>query len=64
MVDSDGIYITIYIHRDLKSFVQGKAANLFKNVSNCNLGMSKFAVAAGLRVIGGRVGKGGVGVSC
>jgi hypothetical protein len=27
-----GIYMAIYIHRDLKSSVQGKAANLFKNM--------------------------------
>lgn len=60
-----GIYMAIYIHRDLKSSVQGKTANQFNEleyVSNSNLGMSKSAVAAGL--IGGRVGnKGGVGIS-
>ena len=59
-----GIYMAIYIHRDLKSSVQGEdnTQPMQKYVSNRNLGMSKSVVAAGL--IGGRVGnKGGVGIS-
>lgn len=58
-----GIYLALYIHRDLKPLVQGVApATCFQYNSLHNVGTSKASVAAGL--IGGRIGnKGGVGIS-
>lgn len=58
-----GLYLSVYIHRDLSDLVEGKLVSTLE----CYLltflaGFSKSAVTAGL--IGGRVGnKGGVGVS-
>ncbi len=58
-----GIYLALYIHRDLKPLVQGVALGiLFKSNNLRSLGSSKASVTAGL--IGGRIGnKGGVGIS-
>lgn len=58
-----GLYLSVYIHRDLRDLVEGR---LISTREGCPLtvliGFSKSAVTAGL--IGGRVGnKGGVGVS-
>jgi hypothetical protein len=60
-----GIYLAVYINRDIRGLVRGtfKCASEFPNRENVSLiGTSRSAVTAGL--IGGRVGnKGGVGVS-
>lgn len=60
-----GIYMAIYIHRDLRHLVKGMPSRSFpvtQLFSHILSGISKSAVATGL--IGGRVGnKGGVGIS-
>ena len=58
-----GIYLALYVHRDLKPFVQGVALGiLFRGNNLRGIGSSKASVTAGL--IGGRIGnKGGVGIS-
>ena len=60
-----GIYLAVFVHRDVRDFVRGVVRFLFLVqcfMMPCSLGFSKSAVTAGL--IGGRVGnKGGVGIS-
>jgi hypothetical protein len=58
-----GIYLALYIHRDLKPLVQGVALGILSRSNNLRgLGSSKASVTTGL--IGGRLGnKGGVGIS-
>jgi len=57
-----GIYMAIYVHRDVKPFVRGASVSILMMSRSSFKGFSKDTVAAGL--IGGRVGnKGGVGIS-
>ncbi|KAH0833128.1 Endonuclease/exonuclease/phosphatase [Lanmaoa asiatica] len=58
-----GLYLSVYIHRDLRDLVEGRFLSIFECYPLTALaGTSKSAVTAGL--IGGRVGnKGGVGIS-
>ncbi|KAG6374303.1 hypothetical protein JVT61DRAFT_4325 [Boletus reticuloceps] len=58
-----GLYLSVYIHRDLHDLVEGKLMATWEcRPLTVLVGFSKSAVTAGL--IGGRVGnKGGVGIS-
>jgi len=58
-----GLYLSVYIHRDIRDLVEGKLVSTWECYPLTFLaGFSKSAVTAGL--IGGRVGnKGGVGIS-
>lgn len=59
-----GLYLAVFIHRDIRDLVQGEAGtagSLYHKLTS-EAGTSRSAVTAGL--IGGRVGnKGGVGIS-
>jgi len=59
-----GIYMAIYVHRDVRSYIKGMFMSLRSSAALIIFytGSSKSAVTAGL--IGGRLGnKGGVGIS-
>lgn len=59
-----GLYLAIYIHRELRPLVKGPAVDVHLGLISytISVGTSRSAVTAGL--IGGRVGnKGGVGIS-
>lgn len=59
-----GIYVAVFIYRDLKPLVRGQYVDLSREIflSAMPIGISKSSVSTGM--IGGRVGnKGGVGIS-